>query len=42
MYRAVNTFHLGYKNQSVMLYEAEVAVCSEINTKQIKTDGEIC
>jgi len=28
--RAVNTFHLGYKNQSV-------AVCSEINTKHINT-----
>jgi hypothetical protein len=33
-YRAVNT-HLGYKNQSVMLYGSEVAVCSEINTKHI-------
>jgi len=32
-YRAVNTFHLGYKNQSV----AQVAVCSQINTKHINT-----
>jgi len=36
-YRAVNTFHLGYKNQSVVLYGAEVAVYSEINTKYITT-----
>jgi hypothetical protein len=25
-----------------MLYGAEVAVCSEINTKHINTEGEIC
>ena len=30
-YRAVDTYHLGYKNQ-FMLYRA---VCSEINTKHI-------
>jgi chloramphenicol O-acetyltransferase len=30
-------FHLGYKNQSVMLYVAEVAVYSEINTEHINT-----
>jgi hypothetical protein len=36
-YREVNTFHLGYENQTVMLYGAEVLVCSEINTKQINT-----
>jgi hypothetical protein len=34
-YRAVNTIHLGYKNQPVVLYGAEVAVCSQINTKHI-------
>jgi len=34
-YRAVNTFHLGYKNRSVMTYGAEVAVYSEKNTKHI-------
>jgi hypothetical protein len=33
----VNTFYLGYDNQSVMMYEAEVAVYSEINTKHIDT-----
>ena len=32
-YRAVNTFHHGYKNQSVMMYKAKVAVCSDIRTK---------
>jgi hypothetical protein len=36
-YRAVNTSHLGYKNQPVMLYGAEVLVCFEINTKHINT-----
>ena len=30
-------FYLGYKNQPVMMYVAEVAVCSEINTKHINT-----
>ena len=25
-----------------MLYGAEVAVCSQINTEHINTDGEIC
>ena len=25
-----------------MLYGAEVAICSEINTKHINTEGEIC
>ena len=33
LYRAVNTFHLGCKNQSVMLYGAEIAVYSEIKYK---------
>jgi hypothetical protein len=32
-YRAVNTFYHGYKNQTVMIYKAKVAVCSEILTK---------
>jgi hypothetical protein len=36
-YRAVNTFHLGYKNKSVILYEAEVAVYSQKNTKRVTT-----
>jgi hypothetical protein len=35
--RAVNTFLLGYKNQTVMLYGAEVAVCSEVHRKHINT-----
>jgi chloramphenicol O-acetyltransferase len=29
-------FYFGYENQSPMLYGAEVAVCSELNTKQIR------
>jgi hypothetical protein len=33
-YRAVNAFHLGYKNHQFMLYRADIAVCSEINTKK--------
>jgi len=36
-YLAVNTFHLGYKNQSVYVIVAQVAVCSQINTKHINT-----
>ena len=28
-YRAVNTLHLGYKNQRLMSYKAKVTVCSE-------------
>jgi hypothetical protein len=32
-YRAVNTFHHGYKNQSVNDVHSKVAVCSEIRTK---------
>ena len=36
-YRAVNTFHLGYKNQSVYAVSGTVAVCSQINTKHINT-----
>jgi hypothetical protein len=32
-YRAVNTFHHGYKNQSLLMYTAKVAVFSEIRTK---------
>ena len=36
-YLAVNTFHLGYKNQSVYAIVAQVAVCSQINTKHINT-----
>jgi len=31
------TIHLGYKTNQFMLYGAEVAVCSQINTKQINT-----
>jgi hypothetical protein len=35
-YRAVNTLHLGYKNQSVnVVYREIIAVCSEIRTKHI-------
>jgi len=37
MYRAVNTFQLGYKNRSVYAVRAQVAVCSQINTKNINT-----
>jgi hypothetical protein len=33
VYCAVNTLHFGYKNQSLKLYKAKVAVCSEIRTK---------
>jgi len=29
-------FYLGYKNQSVVMYGAEVVVYSEINTKHIR------
>jgi hypothetical protein len=36
-YRAVNTFQLGYKNQSIYEEVAQVAVCSVINTKHINT-----
>ena len=36
-YRAVNTFHLGYKTNQFMLEVAQVAVCSQINTKRINT-----
>jgi len=36
-YREVNTFHLGYKNQSVTFCGVEVAVYSELNTKLINT-----
>ena len=36
-YRAVNTFHLGYKNHSVYVVWTEVAICSQINTKHINT-----
>jgi hypothetical protein len=32
-YRAVNTLHFGYKNQSLNFYKAKVAVCSAIRTK---------
>ena len=32
-YRAVNTFHHGYKNQSVNAVKAKVAICSDIHTK---------
>jgi len=34
-YRAVNTLRLGYKNQSVMFYGENIAICSEIRTKHI-------
>jgi len=34
-YRAVNTLHLGYTNQSVNLYREIIDVCSEIHTKHI-------
>ena len=36
-YRAVNAFYLGYKSQSVNVVGAEVAVCSQINTKHVNT-----
>jgi hypothetical protein len=36
-YRAVNTFHLVYKNQSVCDGGGTVAVCSQTNTKHINT-----
>ena len=36
-YRAVNTFRLGYKTNQFIVYVAQVAVCSEINTKHINT-----
>jgi len=40
-YRVVNTFHLGYNNQPVysvqVAHVAQVAVCSQINTKHINT-----
>jgi hypothetical protein len=35
-------FHLGYKKPISMLYGTEVAVCSEINTKQINTVWAEC
>jgi hypothetical protein len=34
-YRAVNTLHLGLKNNLLMLYKYKVAVCSEIHAKHI-------
>jgi len=37
LYRAVNTFHRGYKNQSVFVIGAKVAICSEINIKHTNT-----
>ena len=40
-YREVNTFHLGYKNRSVIMYGAEVAVFSETNTKQIQCGQKV-
>ena len=33
-YRALNTFHHGYKTSQLMLYKAKVTVCSEIRTKR--------
>jgi hypothetical protein len=36
MYRAVNSFHLGYKNQSVF-YVSGTSRCSQTNTKHIYT-----
>jgi hypothetical protein len=36
-YRAVNTFHLGYKKQLIYVSVAQVAVCSQRNTKHINT-----
>jgi hypothetical protein len=33
----MSTCHIVYENQSVMLYGAEVAVCSKINTKHINS-----
>jgi len=33
----VNTFHLGYKNQPVAIYVAQVAVYSEVDTKHTNT-----
>jgi len=32
-YRAVNTFHHGYKCNQLMMHKAKAAVCSEIRTK---------
>jgi len=40
-FKGLNTFHLGYKNQSVYGV-TQVAVCSQINTKHINTEAEIC
>jgi len=36
-YRAVNTFHLSCKTNQFMLYGAEFALCSEMNTEHINT-----
>jgi len=33
LYRAVNTLHLGYKNQAVNLCREVIAVCSQIHIK---------
>jgi hypothetical protein len=32
-YRAVNTFHRGYKADQLITYKEKAAVCSEIRTK---------
>ena len=40
-YRAVNTFRLSYETNQFKLYGAEVAVCSEINTKHIKCGQKV-
>jgi hypothetical protein len=40
-YRAGNTFHLGYKNQSVYVMWGTIRCFSKINTKHINTEGEI-
>jgi len=34
-YRAVNTFHHGYKTSQLMMCKAKAAVCSEIHTKNL-------
>jgi hypothetical protein len=36
-YRAVNTFHLGYRIQSVYAVSGTLAACPQINTKHINT-----
>jgi hypothetical protein len=35
-YRAVDTYHHGYKTNHLMTYKAKDAVCSEIRTKHVE------